>query len=415
MKLYAEISKTEKQNDGTIKVFGYASTESVDSDGETITAEAMKAALPEYMKFGAVREMHQPSAAGTAIVAKVEDDGRTYFGAHIVDPVAVKKIEAGVYKGFSIGGKALERDNLNKTIIKSLKLVEVSLVDRPANPDAVFTCYKAEGIEKSADEQAIDEIAKMLDEKIITPVKLVDLMKSEVKKASGTDEDDDATLDAFNASAMLEDEEAESPEAIIAGFMHSADPEEKAMLAEALSNAGVSEKGDFPGHPFRGNQHVSGESGGASRASSKAKGKESSSNHRRAAAANRAAARRAESAGRGKSAAYHRTMASFHESRSGKATKAEMSDVTKISAEITDIKNELQKVLTERETMKARLEQLERMPEPGKGLLKVIQKTDDTLDTTKTAEIDLSKLSPEQRAMEEIKKSYKTGGMRLIG
>ena len=28
------------------------------------------------MKWGAVREMHQPSAAGTAIECRVEDDGR---------------------------------------------------------------------------------------------------------------------------------------------------------------------------------------------------------------------------------------------------------------------------------------------------------------------------------------------------
>ena len=104
MKLYAEISKTEEVEDGTIKVFGYASSGAVDSDGETITPDAMKAALPDYMKWGAVREMHQPKAAGTAIEARVEEDGRTYFAAHVVDTEAVKKVKTGVSKGFSIGG-----------------------------------------------------------------------------------------------------------------------------------------------------------------------------------------------------------------------------------------------------------------------------------------------------------------------
>ena len=155
-KLYAEISKTEKQDDGTIKVWGYASTEAVDSDGETITADAMKAALPDYMKFGAVREMHQNIAAGTAISAEVDDTGKTNFGAHIVDPLAVKKVQTGVYKGFSIGGKVLGRDDLDKSIIKSIKLVEVSLVDRPANPEAVFTCYKAEDVEKGEEGGIVD-------------------------------------------------------------------------------------------------------------------------------------------------------------------------------------------------------------------------------------------------------------------
>ena len=153
-KLYAEISKVEAQEDGTIKVWGFASSEAVDSDGETITADAMKAALPDYMKFGAVREMHQNSAAGTAIEANVDEMGKTFFGAHIVDPVAVKKVQTGVYKGFSIGGKVTVRDDLNKTIIKGIKLVEVSLVDRPANPEAVFTMYKAEEAEVKAEVSA---------------------------------------------------------------------------------------------------------------------------------------------------------------------------------------------------------------------------------------------------------------------
>lgn len=143
-KLYAEIAKMEAQDDGTVKVWGYASSEAVDSDGEIIAAEAMKAAIPDYMKFGAVREMHGSNAAGTAIEINVEDDGRTFFGAHIVDPIAVTKVKTGVYKGFSIGGSVTARDELNKSQITGLKLTEISLVDRPANPDAVFTCFKAD-------------------------------------------------------------------------------------------------------------------------------------------------------------------------------------------------------------------------------------------------------------------------------
>lgn len=157
-KLYAEIAKMEAQDDGTVKVWGYASSEAVDSDGEVIAAEAMKAAIPDYMKFGAVREMHGSNAAGTAIEINVEDDGRTFFGAHIVDPVAVTKVKTGVYKGFSIGGSVTARDELNKSQITGLKLTEISLVDRPANPDAVFTCFKAD--KPKADETPADDAEK---------------------------------------------------------------------------------------------------------------------------------------------------------------------------------------------------------------------------------------------------------------
>ncbi len=160
-KLYAEIAKMEAQDDGTVKVWGYASSEAVDSDGEVVAAEAMKAAIPDYMKFGAVREMHGSNAAGTAIEINVEDDGRTFFGAHIVDPVAVTKVKTGVYKGFSIGGSVTARDELNKSQITGLKLTEISLVDRPANPDAVLTCFKAD--KPKDEEEAADKDDKPSD------------------------------------------------------------------------------------------------------------------------------------------------------------------------------------------------------------------------------------------------------------
>lgn len=147
-KLYGAIQKVHEQQDGSIIVEGIASSEQVDSDGETITAAAIKAAIPEYMKFGtgAVREMHQLKAAGTALDIAVGDDNVTVIKAHIVDSEAVKKVKANVYKGFSVGGSITSRDELNKTVITGIDLVEVSLVDRPANPSAVITCYKAEGI-----------------------------------------------------------------------------------------------------------------------------------------------------------------------------------------------------------------------------------------------------------------------------
>lgn len=193
MKLYAEISKVEPQDDGTLKVWGYASSGAVDSDGETITSDAMKAAIPDYMKFGAVREMHQQSAAGTAIEASVGDDGKTFFGAHVVDPIAVKKVQTGTYKGFSIGGKVTERDATDKKIIKGLKLVEVSLVDRPANPDAIFTVYKAEKLA----EDDVNELAEILDKGEISPAKILELIKASKNPPLSAAEQ--ATADAVKA------------------------------------------------------------------------------------------------------------------------------------------------------------------------------------------------------------------------
>ena len=143
-KQYGAIDAIKKNDDGTLIVTGFASSGGTDSDGEIITPEAMAKAIPDYMKFGAVREMHGKSAAGTAIEIEVQADGRTSFSAHIVDPIAVLKVEAGVYKGFSIGGSVSSRDKVNKSTITGLNLIEVSLVDRPANPEALITMYKAD-------------------------------------------------------------------------------------------------------------------------------------------------------------------------------------------------------------------------------------------------------------------------------
>lgn len=201
-KLYAEIAKMEAQDDGTVKVWGYASSEAVDSDGEVITAEAMKAAIPDYMKFGAVREMHGSNAAGTAIEINVEDDGRTFFGAHIVDPVAVTKVKKGVYKGFSIGGGVTSRDELNKSQITGLKLTEISLVDRPANPDAVFTCFKAD--KPKDEEEAADKDNEPTDKADETPADdKEDDKKDEAEKSASVElsESEIAILKAVLAKA----------------------------------------------------------------------------------------------------------------------------------------------------------------------------------------------------------------------
>lgn len=146
-KLYGEFKKVEENEDGTLTVSGIASSEAVDSDGEIITADAMKAAIPDYMAFGALREMHTSWAAGTAIKCEVNDAKETEFEALVVDAEAIKKVQTGTYKGFSIGGRITKKDPLNKNIITGIKLVEISLVDRPANPDAVFSMGKVEGDE----------------------------------------------------------------------------------------------------------------------------------------------------------------------------------------------------------------------------------------------------------------------------
>ena len=146
MKIFAAFTKMEKRDDGTLMVQGVASSEAVDSDGEIVKADAMREALPGFMSLGtgALRSMHQAIAAGTVQKAEVRDDNKTYIEAEVVDPVEVLKVEKGVYKGFSIGGSVQKKEG---KIIHKIKLREISLVDRGANPEALLSLMKLEGAE----------------------------------------------------------------------------------------------------------------------------------------------------------------------------------------------------------------------------------------------------------------------------
>lgn len=177
---FAPISKMESQDDGTLKVWGIASSECVDNDGEIITAAAMKAALPDYMKWGAVREMHQPIAAGTCLEIEVNDAGQTVICAHVVNESSITKIRNNVLKGFSIGGTTLSTDPLKKTTITGLKLNEISLVDKPANPEAAITLWKADMSKPTQQNAAPQVTGEQLGNEIETLVKSGDMSIGEL-------------------------------------------------------------------------------------------------------------------------------------------------------------------------------------------------------------------------------------------
>lgn len=125
-------------------VYGFASTPDLDSDGEIIKLEALEKALPEYMKFPTIREMHMAKPAGKTVSAEIRDKGQKglYIGAKIVTDEAWNLVKEGVYKAFSIGGNVISKVG---NVIQELELVEISLVDVPANKAAVIEVWKSNG------------------------------------------------------------------------------------------------------------------------------------------------------------------------------------------------------------------------------------------------------------------------------
>ena len=157
---YAAIIKQEKQEDGTLLVYGKATDDSLDIDQQICDAAWLEKAMPEWFKTGGnIREQHSSIAAGVAKELNSTSDGH-YISALVVDPVSVKKVETGVLKGFSIGIRAprVVRDNkaANGRIIDG-QIVEVSLVDRPANPNAKLMLAKSNGTEVVQMEQFIEK------------------------------------------------------------------------------------------------------------------------------------------------------------------------------------------------------------------------------------------------------------------
>ncbi len=171
------IEKADRNADGTLMVYGKATDDSVDIDQQICDADWLDRAMPAWFKSGGnIREQHSNIAAGVAKEYEAKGSEH-YIRALVVDPVSVKKVENGVLKGFSIGIKnpRLTRDSkaANGRIIDG-QIVEVSLVDRPANPNCQLVLAKSAAGEDSLI-QSEDLIEKKEEEtdysQVITPRK----------------------------------------------------------------------------------------------------------------------------------------------------------------------------------------------------------------------------------------------------
>ena len=145
-------------------VSGFASLDNLDKQNDIVTTEASMAAFAKFR--GNIREMHQPVAIGKMINFKEEkyfdpETKKFYKGIYVSTYIskgaqdAWEKVLDGTYTGFSIGGRMNKWDDayneeLDKTIrvIKDYDLVELSLVDSPANQFAsIMSVEKVDGVD----------------------------------------------------------------------------------------------------------------------------------------------------------------------------------------------------------------------------------------------------------------------------
>jgi hypothetical protein len=141
----ADITKAERDADGALMVYGKATGPDLDLDGQICDPDWLRTAMPAWMKWGNVREMHQPIAAGVGVeLAEQGDDW--WLLSQCVDDGTAKKIDAGALKGYSIGIKnpqiVVDTSAPGGRIVGGA-IVEVSYVDRPCNPTALTQIAKS--------------------------------------------------------------------------------------------------------------------------------------------------------------------------------------------------------------------------------------------------------------------------------
>jgi hypothetical protein len=145
-------------------VSGFATLDNIDKQADIVTTEA---SIKAFKKFrGNIREMHQPVSVGKMVNFKEEkyfdSDTKKFYSGVFVSAYISKgaqntweKVLDGTLSGFSIGGKMNKWDDgYDETIDKSIRiikdydLVELSLVDNPANQFAnILSVEKVDGVD----------------------------------------------------------------------------------------------------------------------------------------------------------------------------------------------------------------------------------------------------------------------------
>lgn len=157
------IAQFTKLNALTGEFVGVMTSETPDEDREIMDFEQSRPYFEDWSdtafkrsggkSYGNLREMHGLTAAGKLTRPPVFDTKtkKILVQGLIVDPIAMRKANEGVYVGLSIGGRYVDRypdpDNPGFTRYVA-DPTELSLVDSPNNPDATMELIGPTGTTK---------------------------------------------------------------------------------------------------------------------------------------------------------------------------------------------------------------------------------------------------------------------------
>ena len=173
LRLSMPLTKVDKERR---VVSGFASLDNVDKQDDIVTAEA---SMDAFAKFrGNIREMHQPLAVGKMVSFKADKyfdpESKKFYNGVFVSAYVSKgaqdtweKVLDGTLTGFSIGGRMNkwddgfdEKSDKAIRIIKQYDLIELSLVDSPANQFAnIVSVEKVDGVDVvKGDETVLENV-----------------------------------------------------------------------------------------------------------------------------------------------------------------------------------------------------------------------------------------------------------------
>lgn len=147
-----------KYDEATDTVVGMMSTDSVDLDQQIADKDWLDQAVPEWFKWGNMRQMHQPIAAGRAVAITATDNGYNLV-SKIVNPETRRLWKERVLQAYSIGIKnaVVIKDALAKGgRIVAGSIIETSYVDYPANPECAISIAKMVGDVLTPNESEIE-------------------------------------------------------------------------------------------------------------------------------------------------------------------------------------------------------------------------------------------------------------------
>ena len=182
-------------------VSGFATLDNLDKQSDIVTAEASMSAFAKFR--GNIREMHQPISVGKMVSFREDkyfdpESKKFYNGVYVSAYISKgaqdtwEKVLDGTLSGFSIGGKMNKWDDAynEKTeskvrVIKEYDLIELSLVDNPANQFAnILSIQKVDGVDTITGEIAETVVENVFYDKESGLV-LLSENESEVSPVSG--------------------------------------------------------------------------------------------------------------------------------------------------------------------------------------------------------------------------------------